>query len=154
MRAFYLAIVPWGSRPNTLVLYAKLMAESIHGMNAVGFSKVSELSAVIGLNNFRQIPEVSDRPADEVACRIARLLLIGVDKALPCSFVQNRVLEEVSILVCRVTSSRHTLTIHLPFLTEVRGCVIMLRGIRRFGGRGLFTKAKTLKYAKESARMA
>nr|WP_235828772.1 hypothetical protein [Colibacter massiliensis] len=115
---------------------------------------MSELSAVIGLNDLRQIPEVSDRPADEVACRIARLLLIGVDKALPFSLVKSHVLEEVSILVCRVTSSRHMLTIHLPFLTEVRGCVIMLRGIRLLGGRSLFTKAKTLKYAKESAQMS
>ena len=75
MRVFYLAIVPWGSGPNALVLYAKLKAEGIHGVNAFGFSKVSELSAVISLNDLWQIPEVSDRPADEVACRIARFSL-------------------------------------------------------------------------------
>ena len=48
MRALCLTIVPCSSRTNRLVLDAALLEESIHGVNTFGFSKVSELSLVVG----------------------------------------------------------------------------------------------------------
>lgn len=79
--AFHLAVVARCSWTYELVLNAELPAEGVHGMDAVRLPCVSELRAVVGLDDCRNVFEEKDSPSDEIAGGGTALLHVGVDEA-------------------------------------------------------------------------
>ncbi len=54
---------------------------------------ICKLRSVIGLNDFRYIAEVNERPLDEVYRRESAMFFIRINKAFSCSLIYHRILE-------------------------------------------------------------
>ena len=81
MAAFDFPIVPGRPWPDQLVRDSEFLTECIHGMHAVSIAEVCELSTVVGLDDFRLVPEIDDCTLDEVLGRVTALLLVRVDES-------------------------------------------------------------------------
>ena len=131
--AFHLAVVarrPWTYE---LVLNAELLAEGVHGMDAVRLPCVSELRAVVSLDDCRNVLEEKDSPSDEIAGGGTALLHVGIDEAL----ARHRILVEFLPVLTGIAGSRDVFDIHLPFDAQGGGRVVRHRGMLFLGASSL-----------------
>ena len=122
--AFHLSVVARRSWTYELVLNAELLAEGVHGMDAVRLPCVSELRAIVGLDDCRNVLEEKDGPSDEIAGGGTALLHVGVDEALAHSLVDHRILVEFLPVLTGIAGSRDVFDIHLPFDAQGSGSII------------------------------
>lgn len=90
-----------------------------------------KFAAIIGLYDFRSVPEKLKRPQNEVNSTLLTYVFIGINKPFSGSLVDNRILIILlTFTVPLITFKRNMLHVHLPLYAENQRCVIWFRFIR------------------------
>ena len=95
MTSLYLPIVSWSVGSYELMFDSKFIEKFVYNMDfALSRSfGIGELRAVIGLNDFRYISEMNERPLDKVHRRESAMFFIRINKAFSCCLIYHRILE-------------------------------------------------------------
>ena len=127
MAPFHFAVVTRGAGPDALVFDAQFLTADVHDVLFVRLRGVAELTPVVRLQDLRGIPEVPDRPLDEVGGAVPGLLHVGVDEPLPRGLVDHGVLVVLLRHLSCVADGRDVLHVHLPLYTGLFRGIIRLR---------------------------
>ena len=147
MTAFDLAVVPRSSWSYKLVLDTGTLAKLIKRMCAFVFFWISKFTAIIRLDRFGFVAEVSYGPFNKVNCTVTALLFVRIDKPLPGGFIYHCVLVEFIGHPTNITGAWDMFYIHLPFDPKRKRSVVLLRLSFLLGRRGFGRKSKSFVYS-------
>ena len=153
MTAFDLAVVPRSSWSYKLVLDTGTLAKLIKRMCAFVFFWISKFAAIIRLDRFGFVAEVSYGPFNKVNCTVTALFSVRIDKPLPGGFIYHCVLVEFIRHLANVTGAWDIFYVHLPLNPKRRRSVVLLRLSLLLGRRSFGRKAKGIVYSVKRARM-
>ena len=80
--SFDLAVMPWRSRTDKLMLNLVVSAEYVKRMRALGFCEMGKFSSVICLDRLGSVTEKDNSTLYKVYGRIAAVFLVSIDKTL------------------------------------------------------------------------